>query len=600
MAYALTKYTGDNATTTYTIGFTYRDTGDIVVTVAGVVKTVVTDYTILVGGTQIQFTAAPGTGELIEIKRSTSQATRLVDYAAGSVFKESDLDTDSQQAFFMSQEAIDRANESIAVDTLNKYDAGSKKISNVADPTAAQDAVTKNYLESTWLSTSDKTNLTTVAGKSAELALLGTADAIADMNTLGTADIVADMNTFATADVVADMNTLATADVVADLNTLATADVVADMNTLGTADVVSDMNTLGTAGNVTNMDTLAPKAADISTVAGVAANVTTVAGVSSDVTTVAGVSANVTTVAGISANVTTVATNVADVNSYANTYNIAASEPGSPSEGELWFDTTNDVMKVYDGGSWQSLGPSPTLSSLLIANHNQITVTSGGDASVAGKVTVGGDTAAGDDASIGYTAAEGLILTGQGSSSDITVKNDSDTDVITIATGTTTVDFKGGIGVTGTTTTEYLTATSSMTSPGVYSNTTGSGANVVVDSAGGFARSTSSRRYKNSIEDAAHGLSEVMALRPVTFKHQHNGDVIFGGLIAEEVHDAGLSEFVEYSLDDAGEPRPESLFYGPMVSLSLKAIQELKAELDAEKAKVSDLLSRVTALESGG
>ena len=321
-----------------------------------------TDYTILVGGTQIQFTAAPGTGELIEIKRSTSQATRLVDYAAGSVFKESDLDTDSQQAFFMSQEAIDRANESIAVDTLNKYDAGSKKISNVADPTAAQDAVTKNYLESTWLSTSDKTNLTTVAGKSAELALLGTADAIADMNTLGTADVVADMNTLATADVVADMNTLATADVVADLNTLATADVVADMNTLGTADVVSDMNTLGTAGNVTNMDTLAPKAADISTVAGVAANVTTVAGVSSDVTTVAGVSANVTTVAGISANVTTVATNVADVNSYANTYNIAASEPGSPSEGELWFDTTNDVMKVYDGGSWQSLGPSPTLS----------------------------------------------------------------------------------------------------------------------------------------------------------------------------------------------------------------------------------------------
>ena len=211
-----------------------------------------------------------------------------------------------------------------------------------------------------------------------------------------------------------------------------------------------------------------------------------------------------------------------------------------------------------------------------------------------------GDTSAGDNATIGYTAAEGLILTGQGSTSDITVKNDADADVLTIATGTTTVDFKGGIGVTGTTTTEYLTATSSMTSPGVYSNTTGSGANVVVDSAGGFARSTSSRRYKNSIEDAAHGLSEVMALRPVTFKHQHNGDVIFGGLIAEEVHDAGLSEFVEYSLDDAGEPRPESLFYGPMVSLSLKAIQELKAELDAEKAKVSDLLSRVTALESGG
>jgi len=32
MAYALTKYTGDGSTTTYTIGFNYRSTDDVVVT----------------------------------------------------------------------------------------------------------------------------------------------------------------------------------------------------------------------------------------------------------------------------------------------------------------------------------------------------------------------------------------------------------------------------------------------------------------------------------------------------------------------------------------------------------------------------------------
>jgi hypothetical protein len=37
------------------------------------------------------------------------------------------------------------------------------------------------------------------------------------------------------------------------------------------------------------------------------------------------------------------------------------------------------------------------------------------------KVTYRSDTAAGDDANIGYTAAEGLILTGQGSTDDITI-----------------------------------------------------------------------------------------------------------------------------------------------------------------------------------
>ena len=54
-----------------------------------------------------------------------------------------------------------------------------------------------------------------------------------------------------------------------------------------------------------------------------------------------------------------------------------------------------------------------------------------------------GDTAAGDNAAIGYTSAEGLILTGQGSTNDITVKNDADADVLVIATGTTNVDIVG-------------------------------------------------------------------------------------------------------------------------------------------------------------
>ena len=54
------------------------------------------------------------------------------------------------------------------------------------------------------------------------------------------------------------------------------------------------------------------------------------------------------------------------------------------------------------------------------------------------------DTAAGDNAAIGYTSTEGLILTGQGSTSDVTIKNDADATVLSIATGTTKV----GVGTT--------------------------------------------------------------------------------------------------------------------------------------------------------
>ena len=56
-----------------------------------------------------------------------------------------------------------------------------------------------------------------------------------------------------------------------------------------------------------------------------------------------------------------------------------------------------------------------------------------------------GDTAAGDNAAMGYTAGEGLILTGQGSTSDITIKNDADATVFSVATGTTTGTFAGTV-----------------------------------------------------------------------------------------------------------------------------------------------------------
>jgi len=59
------------------------------------------------------------------------------------------------------------------------------------------------------------------------------------------------------------------------------------------------------------------------------------------------------------------------------------------------------------------------------------------------------DTAAGDNAAIGYTSGEGLILTGQGSTSDVTIKNDADADVLSIATGTTILTVSDDVNVVG-------------------------------------------------------------------------------------------------------------------------------------------------------
>jgi hypothetical protein len=125
--------------------------------------------------------------------------------------------------------------------------------------------------------------------------------------------------------------------------------------------------------------------------------------------------------------------------------------------------------------------------------------------------------------------------------------------------------------------------------PGVYNQTTGSAVNMHIATDGNIFRSTSSRKYKRDIQDATFGLSDVLALRPVTYRGNSaaDGEIVFGGLIAEEVHDAGLTQFVQYAEDGT----PDALAYGNMVALCIKAIQELKAEND-------DLKARLTALEA--
>ncbi len=67
-----------------------------------------------------------------------------------------------------------------------------------------------------------------------------------------------------------------------------------------------------------------------------------------------------------------------------------------------------------------------------------------------GTVEATTDTAAGDNAAMGYTSTEGLILTGQGSTNDVTIKNDADADVIEIPTGTKQVVFDGAVKLTQT------------------------------------------------------------------------------------------------------------------------------------------------------
>jgi hypothetical protein len=409
MANSFVRYTGNGSTTAYSIPFSYRSTADLAITLAGVASTA---FTLNAAGTTLTFNTAPANAVAIEIRRRTSQGTKLVDYASGSVLTENDLDTDSDQAFFMGQEAIDDANDVIKVSNTDfQWDAQNKRLTNVADPTAAQHAATKNYLENTWLSASDKTTLNNVNSNISAIntvnsnmsAITTTNSNATNINTVATN--IASVNTVATdiTKVIAVANDLAEA--VSEVETVADDlnETTSEIDTVATN--IANVNTVGTG--IANVNTVAGISANVTTVAGIHANVTSVAGISSavsavnsnatninavnsnssnintvaglssaistvnsnssnintvagnntNINTVAGANSNITAVAGGITNINTVATNLAAVNNFADVYRISSSAPTSSlTLGDLYFDTSANELKVYKSSGWAAAG----------------------------------------------------------------------------------------------------------------------------------------------------------------------------------------------------------------------------------------------------
>jgi hypothetical protein len=413
MANSFVRYTGNNSTTSYSIPFSYRATSDLTVTLSGVVTT---SYTLNSAGTTLTFTTTPAQDVAIEIRRRTSQGTKLVDYASGSVLTENDLDTDSDQAFFMSQEAIDDAGDVIKISSTDfQYDATNKQIRNVANPTSAQDVATKDYLENTFLTSANKSALTTV---NANIANINAVNSNAS-NINSAVSNATNINTVATN--IGSVNTVATdiAKVIAVANDLAEA--VSEIET-----VADDLNEA-----TSEIDTVSNNIANVNIVGGISANVTTVAGISANVTTVAGNNANVTTVAGISGDVTTVAGISTDVSAVENISANVTTVAGIDSDVTTVAGIASAVVAVSSNS---------TNISAVNANSTNINTVSGNNTNI--------NTVAGNNANISTVAGiSGNVTTVAGISANVSAVAGDATDIGTVATnltGTNTIGTVAG------------------------------------------------------------------------------------------------------------------------------------------------------------
>ena len=150
---------------------------------------------------------------------------------------------------------------------------------------------------------------------------------------------------------------------------------------------------------------LVPKATEVTTVASNAtavanvgnniANINTANGNITNINTVATNIGNVNTVGTNIANVNTVATNLTSVNAFADQYRIASSDPAaradgsSLQEGDLYFNTTSDELKVYNGGTWQ--GGVTASGNFAVTTGNTFTGTNSHNDNVKSRYGTGND-----------------------------------------------------------------------------------------------------------------------------------------------------------------------------------------------------------------
>jgi hypothetical protein len=133
--------------------------------------------------------------------------------------------------------------------------------------------------------------------------------------------------------------------------------------------------------------------------------------------------------------------------------------------------------------------------------------------------------------------------------------------------------------------------------PQWFGSATLGGIPVVVDANGQLGTSSSSRRYKQDIDDMGSASRRLLDLRPVTFRYitrAAEGDTAREyGLIAEEVAEVYPDLVVR-----GADGRIETVQYQKLTPMLLNELQRQQRTIDEDARRIRELETRLSELEA--
>ena len=263
-------------------------------------------------------------------------------------------------------------------------------------------------------------------------------------------------------------------------------------------------------------------------------------------------------------------------------------------QGNLELPATTPLTGQFQVNGTRFLHSFGTHNTFLGRNAGNFTLTGSNNTAVGNTVLLfntfgSNNTAVGEDALVSNTEGGSNTAVGEDAGSLAT-------------TGDHNIYLGANVfGVAGEANTMYLGRVGTQTTTfiaGVRGITTGlaDAIQVLIDSGGQLGTVSSSRRYKEDIQDMGRASAGLLDLRPVTFRYTQastdGATPIQYGLIAEEVA-AIYPDVVVYN--DAGQP--ETVQYRKVNAMLLNEVQRQHRQIEAQQEQLEALRTRLAAVE---